>query len=171
VTRAREISIPSTPTPLVLLNSTTFSTVSSVSISNVFDSTYTNYRIMLYALSNSGNQTIRFRCRENTTDKTNDYLSGIFYVRHTTASGTIGAGTSDFLLTSNLGTADVAVANFDLYRTATRCAYTNLSWNPQAGEATFMGGQNTGLTNFTGFTIYPSNTGTITGTVKVYGYK
>jgi hypothetical protein len=168
---ATVFALPAPASGLTLINVTSFTAQSTVSVSNIFDSTYTNYRIMLYGLSSNGNQSIRFRCRENTTDKTSGYESGIYTVAASTANGPLGAGTADFLLTTNLGTADVSVANFDLYRTATKCAYTNLGWNSQAAAATFMGGQNINLTNFTGFTIYPSNTGTITGTVRVYGYQ
>jgi len=41
----------------------------------------------------------------------------------------------------------------------------------QAGAANFQTGHQTGMSNFTGFSIFPSNSGTITGSVRVYGYQ
>ena len=169
MTRTRDVA---TQGGLVLLNNTDFSAVASVSISNIFDNTYIKYRILINVLSSSGNQTLSFRCRENATDKTTGYFAGTFEVSYAAATAAIANnGGSAFLVTQNLGTNDMALSNLDIYRTATKCAFSGTGWNPQASRANFMGGEQTGMTNFTGFTIFPSNTGTITGNIKVYGYK
>ena len=170
MTRARDIA---TQGGLVLLNNTSFSAVSSVSISNVFDSTYSTYRVLISLIASAGNQTLSFRCRENVTDKTSaDYYAGTFTVNYlgTTAAIANNGGTA-FLVTTNLGTTDPSIATIDLYRTASKCAFSSTGLNPQSLAANFQAGSQVNMTNFTGFSFFPTNTGTITGSVKVYGYK
>ena len=169
MTRTRDIA---TQGGLVLLNNTSFSAVSSVSISNVFDSTYSNYRIAISLITSSANQTISFRCRENATDKATDYLGGTFTVSYLAATAATGNnGGTAFLIATNMNTDNPSIATLDIYRTATKCTYSSIGWNGQAATANFQAGQQVNMTNFTGFSFFPSNTGTMTGSVKVYGYK
>jgi hypothetical protein len=158
---------------LTLLNATTFSASSAVNISNVFSNTYPTYRILISLLASAGNQTLSFRCRENVTDKTSaDYFAGTFTVNYlgTTAAIANNGGTA-FYVTTNLGTADPSIATIDLYRTASKCAFSSTGINPQSLAANFQAGSQVNMSNFTGFSIFPTNTGTITGSVRVYGYQ
>ena len=123
-------------------------------------------------LASAGNQSLSFRCREDATDKATDYLGGTGTVNFLgTTGGVANNGGTAFLVTTNLGTADPSIATLDIYRTATKCTMSSTGWNPQAAAANFQAGHQTTMSNFTGFSIFPTNSGTITGSVKVYGYK
>ena len=169
---ATVFALPAPASGLTLINATNFTAQSSVSASNIFDSTYSTYRILINLLPSAGNQSLSFRCRENVTDKTTNYNGGISKVNYLgTASTTAMNSANAFFVMTNLGTDDPAIATIDLYRTATKCQYSSTGINPQDLNANFQAGSNVNMTNFTGFTIFPSNTGTITGFVKVYGYQ
>ena len=157
---------------LTLLNATTFTASSAVNISNVFSSTYSSYRVLISLVASAGNQTLSFRCRENVTDKATDYVAGTGTVNYLGTTGGLATnGATAFAIMTNLGTADPNIATMDLYRTATKCTMSSTGWNNQASAANFQAGTNTQMTNFTGFSIFPTNSGTITGSVKVYGYQ
>lgn len=157
---------------LTLLNATNVTAQSTASISNVFNSSYSRYRILVSLIASSGNQTLLFRCRENTTDKATDYIAGQFEANYlgATNANVNNSGTS-FQIATNVNTSDPAIASWDIYRTATRCSMLGQGWNYQGAKAYFTAGQNANMTNFTGFSIFVGNTGTMTGSIAVYGYQ
>lgn len=169
---ATVFALPAPASGLTLINATTFSAQSAVNISNIFSSTYSSYRVLISLVASSGNQSLSFRCRENVTDKTANYYAGTGTVNYAgTTGGIANDNTSAFLVMTNLGTANPNIATLDIYRTTTNCIYSSTGWNQQASAANYQAGTNNNLTNFTGFSIFPTNTGTITGSVRVYGYQ
>jgi hypothetical protein len=162
---------PVSTTGLVLVSSSTFSAQSTVSFNNVFSSAYDNYRVTVN-LTPSTAADISFRFRTSGTDNTAaSYNRQIVYGGYnntTTANGASGAtaffisyaSTTSINLTNSL---DVMNPNLSA-----------ISWVSGFYTANNSGGltvNNFGTTTvFDGFTIYPT-AGTITGTIKVYGYK
>ena len=155
---------------LVWLNTTSFSAVSSQSISDVFSSTYTNY-LLVFNGSTSGGSSVWMRLRVSGTD-----ASGSNYtyqgLRGATSTADAFTGTSTaFLMTSN-----ASIANK---------FFTATVFKPNVAEPTFLisntvedvpvtsqiGNYHSLSTAYTGFTLIPITTGTITGTVSVYGIK
>ena len=67
MTRARDVA---TQGGLVLISSTDFSAVASMSINNAFSSTYQNYKVLIYA-DPSADVNIDFRFRASGTDNSN----------------------------------------------------------------------------------------------------
>jgi hypothetical protein len=152
----------------------TFSGVASVSLNGVFSSTYDNYKIILDVVS-SGSTALNTRLRvsgaDNSTSNYNVQYAG--FSNTTTTAGRIATGTS---------------WNINGGQNVSRCFYEFTMTNPFATQLTqsfinmsldyngtgiVTGLQSLGFaatTSFTGLTFYPSS-GTITGTVRVYGYK
>jgi hypothetical protein len=156
-------------TGLVLINTTSFTSVGSQSLNNVFTSSFKNYRIFINA-KHASDADITIRLRASGTDLTsNNYLEGRYYIGSTSslAAGSSNNTTSTSWSTTSLGTwagqiiMDIA--------------------NPQATEVTTAQTQGAGrffitlghslnniTTSYDGFTIVSN--GTMTGSVSVYGY-
>ena len=159
---------------LVLLNTTSFSGVSSQSINDVFSATYDNYRIIFSSnISTGNNNQLRVRMRVAGSDNsTSNYFFAGFQLNSNASTGVAFSGetqTSGQLLILDtgvrmMGSMDV-LSPFLSQKTiitglGQRVANHNMTMNFVEVELT---------TSFTGFTIFP-NTGTITGEVSVYGY-
>ena len=153
----------------------TFTGASSISINDVFSSTYENYRILLKVTSGSTNIGVRLRWRVSGSDASgaSDYRNVV--------SGNASSGSSQNS-TALLSYVDVGGAN-----STDGCITDFVVRNPNVAEKTFsisMGtyaysityyniltsGVHLLSTAYTGFTLL-TDTGTMTGTVSVYGYK
>ena len=148
-----------------------FSAATSVSLNDVFSTTYRNYRIVLdFNSSGTGAVTFRFRVSGADNSAANySYQAGD--ISSTTFSGGRGTGQTS----SNFGNYDsggLTSFTIDVFN-----PFETLRTNVQATNFFATGGatvgwfytQFTATTSFTGFTLLP-NTGNITGTVSVYGY-
>jgi hypothetical protein len=164
-------SSPSTGA-LTLLKKETFSGVSSVSIGSnttpLFSSTYDNYYINFIGTA-SGNAGLFFRVRANTTDASTNYTRQEFKVVNTTQySGSASSQTSGYF--GNVLTTHSAN---DLYLYSPFLAKPTLAWCNQSGaagdEIAIQNTRHTDSTSYNGITILPSS-GTITGTLLIYGY-
>ena len=159
----------------VLLNTTTFSAVSSQSVNDVFSSSYAYYRLYFTLTANSGtNAAIKLAMRVSGTDTqmTSEYIEhyatgltgvestfgstgGIFVKIHTTY-GSFCKGVMDII---DPNTASVQTNSFGRF----------FGVNSAGQPLQYISTQYTeGTTQFTGFTITPS-TGTMSGTLRVYG--
>ena len=161
---------------LVHINTTTFSAVSSVSVDDCFSATYDNYAIYFATLSNSVSNDIRLRWRVAGADNSTANYRYMSQQNGTNASAlAVGATGATFIrigyfttgrrnlltgvdvltpfLSNQTGTFNSAVDE------STPTAYATITTSVFAAD-----------TSFDGFTIYPTS-GTITGTIRVYGYK
>lgn len=153
---------------LVLLNTTSFSAVASQSINDVFSTTYNNYKIVIYTSADS-DRDMQLRLRVSGSD--NSTASSYNWHRQASFSGTA-------LL------ADRTDTYWNIGASATAAKFPQIIelGNPFIAEPTgitavggrhtlsqFMTGYHNQSTSYTGFTLFP-NTGTITGSVSVYGY-
>jgi hypothetical protein len=176
VTRAREIASQG---GLVLLNTTTFSAQSSVSIDNVFSSTYQNYKIMCNQIpSTASDMNIRMRV-SGADDSTSNYkFAAIGYNSNITSYSDYGAAVNtwqDIARTFTAATQGIFV--FDvLYPNETKPTIIsgktttyNTASSGIISDVNYTGWHNVS-TAYTGFTMIPT-AGTTTGTIKVYGYK
>jgi hypothetical protein len=163
---------PSTP-GLTLINTTSFSAVSSQSVNDVFSATYNNYKIFVNITSASTSDNFRLRLRVSGTDNSssNYVISGV--VRYTdngeVAQGS--TGTTSFQLGrfhTTGGWAESLIIN--PFETLETKYYARGTRRPTgSAEAEWSGGNTTVTTSYTGFTVL-ANSGNITGTVSVYGY-
>ena len=127
---------------------------------------------MFDCISSYANQIIALRFRENVTDKATGYQGGIGEVAYNAATTFTGmSGATYFHVMTNINITHYSVTSLDLYRSATAGIITGTGYNTQGSKANFISGNQQSMTNFTGFSLFPANTGTITGSVKVYGYQ
>ena len=160
---------------LVLLNTTSFSAVSSQSINDVFSATYKNYLVQFVGTqSTSAGFTMRLRVSgaDNTNSTYNN--AGVTYLSNNSTT-TFGAENATSFNLSG-GFTRTGNYNFDFFEPFST-QYTAYLLNAVTSD----GGANTearrnmssgffeATTSFTGFTLITAS-GTITGDVRVYGY-
>ena len=155
---------------LVLVNSTSFSAVSTQSFDNVFTSTYLSYKI-IGQVTASTTGLLSFRMRASGTDNSStDYAYsqyGAGSANQSSQSVAIFSATTS----NRLCTFDATMQQPELNdETFYQCLSSN-----EIGTDNFLGyGWNGGVdisTRYDGFTLIPSGGGTISGTVKIYGLK
>ena len=162
---------------LVLLNTTSFTAVSSQAINTVFSSAYENYRIILRINSSSTAMSHTMRMRSGVTNDTgaNYYTAGAFqYVNSATLSGDNVNGGTAFPLGGGTSSATPNVASFielssPFLAVRTTFHKSQVAENSTAGYTSQLTGFHSLQTSYDGFEIIAS-TGTITGKVAVYGY-
>ena len=175
MTRARDVASQG---GLVLISSSAFTTQASISFNNAFNSTYDNYKIVFHATANSASGTLQMRLRLAGTDTSTNYRSERLIGTDTTTQAYPNtSGTDDFCIGNvHVSGSGTTIANLDIYSPA--IARTTLvegsgglteGANPNQVQYNYYGLQ-TDATAFDGFTILPS-AGTITGTIKIYGYR
>ena len=153
---------------LVLLNTTTFSGVSSQSVNDVFSATYESYRLV-FNYSGTINTTARLKFRVAGADNsTNNYYTQTATLSGTSVTASLdGATTTGILIGNHVGAP--MLSSYDLGNvfatqktqiTGMRAVDSNCELKNGVFDAT---------TSFTGFTIIPAS-GNITGSVSVYGY-
>lgn len=155
----------------------TFSGVSSITLNNIFSSTYENYKIVINITGVSTQMDVLMRLNNNGTDNTSAVYSrgGVYNYINSTPTALAGVGATSWPLGYvNSGTGSKNAFSIDMYRPNVVAETTALNtgvWNNNVTFAGFFVGYlHDSASSFTGFTMYP-NTGTISsGTIRVYGY-
>jgi hypothetical protein len=153
-----------------------FSAASTVSLNGVFNSTYDNYRVIFNLIGVSTSNTIGMKYRVNNTDtSTLYYAQGTAVVNGSTASASSNTNTAsiDILPSLDSGSAGISFAiiefinpfpvstnKYNFQTLEGRAGYTSRSGSGTIAEAN---------KSYDGFTLLTS-TGTMTGSVSVYGY-
>jgi hypothetical protein len=154
---------------LVHINTTSFSAVSSVSLNDVFTSTYDNYRIVVSSAFSS-DQSLRARLRLSGTD-----ASGTtYYYQRVTGSGSTAASTGE----SSIGhfyfgdcSGNLSAWSIDMFNPAKASETQTLTLNVRGNNSIqTVSGVHTTATAYDGITFFPTS-GTMTGTIRVYGYQ
>ncbi len=163
----------STAGGLVHINTTTFSAVSSVSLNTVFTSTYENYLIQMVVSASSVDGSIsQLRLRAAGTDAATNYFHSTSrtYWSGSLAFYTSGNPATIYYINENSSNAiNMATIQFFTPNLVTKTAMTHTAI--RAGQAAEFGGCSHGTAAaYDGFSI-SANSGTITGTIRVYGYK
>jgi hypothetical protein len=159
------------------LGTVTFSGCSSLALNGIFSSTYDNYRIVVSNLTHSaGGVGINMRLRKNGTDNTS-----VSYIRqYIDANGsTIAAGRpgtdSIWLVLLPATTSVNGFSEMTIFNPNNATVATSISGGfPYNGTTLVMqpyyGIHNvTSSADFDGFNLIP-NSGTMSGTISVYGY-
>jgi hypothetical protein len=163
-----------TPPGLNFISKTTFSASSGISLNDIFSATYENYKIMINVESASVNGVgLRTRFRVSGADNTtNNYAYGGYYVGALDVEGAsfLGSTTNtSFDFGGNMNSTYGGGMEHTIYSPfvtkATKFLATGVGYRQLTGGGGFRG-----TTSFTGYTITP-NSGTITGSVTVYGMK
>lgn len=164
-------STPATVSGWTKITSSTFSAQTSVSINNCFTSTYVNYRVLLNFTSSATNS-LYLRFRSSGSDNTaNSYTGGWQYqfMSNSGATSAVG-GLATYLylqdtVTGNIGHAS-SIDIFNPQATDRTRILNNAVWTSYFSNGA---GYFDNTTSFDGLTIYPTS-GTITGTISIYGY-
>lgn len=149
----------------------TFTAVNSISLNGVFTSSYENYRITYRALS-SANVVLFCRLRASGSDNTTTSSYVVQLVRSIGTSVTAINPTNTYWDSfGGSNTAYGCTASYDIFRPQLAAATTFLGqFFDGTNYIAANSGYHTQATAYDGFTLYPSS-GTITGTIRVYGYK
>ncbi len=160
---------------LVHINTTTFSAVSSVSLNNCFTSAYDNYAILFSNCTITTSGYLLFRLRVGGVDNsTSNYR---FSQVNGSSAGVASAGGSAGDTSARIcfwnGGGYNSVNNFQINSPAIT-SHTSYSTTSMETGATVFASTTSGAfnatTQFDGLTIFPAS-GTMSGTVRVYGYK
>jgi hypothetical protein len=165
-------SLGSEPT-LVHLYSSTFSTVASHSVDNVFSSTYTNYKIVVNVTAASiDDDLLRIRVRASgsdlitTTYESGQYLTG---VRASIAPANVDSNASTGNTPGWLGTTVGFGAEILIQDPFTETR-TKISTRGAGNSLHFTGSVVNNAVSYDGFSVL-CNSGTITGKVSLYGIR
>lgn len=158
-------------TGLILLNTTSFTTQSSVSLANsTFNSNYTNYVIYFnWAMSSGSAINMRFRASGTDATSADYYFAGISTVHSSaTISSQRGSAATAISSSANMSTSRNAlkVELLDPQNTNPSKAFFNLA--TAGGYYETFGGVLSNNNQYDAVTFYPTS-GTITGTYSVFG--
>jgi hypothetical protein len=149
-------------------NTVGFSGVNSISLNGCFTTAYDNYRIIIRYIGSTGlDIALRLRVGGADASGASDYTRQNFFAFSTTVGADTSAGSSH-----NVGTANTTngVSAIELLGPANAVAtFFNVNAGRSDSIRTLTGFHNQ-ATAYDGFTIIP-NTGTITGSITVYGYR
>ena len=169
------VQVPSASAGLIPISSTTFSNVASHSVNNCFSATYLNYYIVYEAVSTTGSQLgLQLRVGGVTATAT-DYQFATVSFNSNSSTGSFGDRTTSSpymnlgeVTSSNKSNGFATIFN-PFGAEVTRMLQSSVIFNTNA--FTKMSGNTHSLaTSYDGLTLL-SNTGNITGYIRVYGVK
>jgi hypothetical protein len=155
---------------LTLINTTTFTTSTAVSIDSLFSSTYDNYQIVFTTTTTSAGVDLFLKLRSGGADNSsNDYFTQVSYLQTGTLTNLAGTTTTGFFIGASANVIITSVINL---------SNPNLATSTKSGVFSTMGGTNQrytfggfykqNATAFTGLSILPSG-GNVTGSISIYG--
>lgn len=163
---------------LVFINKTDYSSANSVSLNNVFTSTYDNYRVILVDNGSAGGTvTFSLRLRVSGSDTNTNYQSQKISAVSTTLSASKNDLGNDEIFLGDGGSStfpksplifDITTPNIASSTSVMGSAYLSRDVSTSNPLFQIVSGQHTASTSFDGFTIILGNTST--GSVYVYGY-
>jgi hypothetical protein len=155
---------------LVFIQKGSFTSSTSVNVSNCFSSTYDNYRILVKVSGTSPtNGEVRLRMRSGGSDNTaSSYNYQRLYAQTTSVGGSSATNQSSSILGSwNVDLSQIATDMFSPFK-AENTGFMSVSSYNQTHIDNFSGAHKV-ASSFDGFTMFP-DAGNITGEVWVYGY-
>jgi hypothetical protein len=174
---------PATAGGLVFISSTTITAATSTTISNIFTSTYNDYKMLITLRGSSDSNKLRMTLTTGGTPVTTGYAAGNFIGDYSAGSPTTlsygYAGSARFELgyiPNNTGNPTInANIQLDVFgpeasqRTALNGLTTSV-WSGAANAGGMIIGFLDSLTSYDGVQITNSSGTNMTGTVVVYGY-
>lgn len=169
-TTVLELPTDSIKPGLVLVATQSFTAASTVSVDNCFTSTYDNYRIVSELVGSAGAVQVNVRYRAASVDAaTANYNSVRTELNGGASQDALGATSAAIGVTISGG---YMYGSFDIHSpVATRpTGLTGLSYRWDNSSAQVATAVFTLTSQFDGLTVYPDS-GTITGSLSVYGYR
>lgn len=168
------------PAGLTLVASTTFSAAASLSINSCFTTKYDSYKIIVsnYTFTDAGQVDVSLRYRVSGGDiSTSNYFAQYMRVYGTGATAAGGVSASNIFTLGAKSTGNTGNIVLDIQNPALSKATTGIytAHNYQSDIATYIVSNGAltfnATTVFDGFTLLKSGAGTMSGDVKVYGYR
>lgn len=162
---------------LVLVKTQTVgSAVSSVTVSDCFNSTYDNYRIIYSGGVASQDTGIGVQLAPTSVTNYNSlYYGAVSRVDASVVASLIAINNQSYWLYGGMASTDTALAEFELFTPfLSKFTLIRLSWiDTRTSNAWGTGtGVHRVASSFSGITLIPTNGGTFTGgTIRVYGYR
>jgi hypothetical protein len=159
---------------MVHINTTTFSSVANVQINNVFSSDYDNYKIVFSNLTSSAGQTLSFQMSNGGTPvTTSTYGSQRLAVQSNAVAGVLTSSATSGAL-SVIGTNGLNYVSAEIMHpflaTITKTISTgNYSDVTDPFYIEMQNSRQSGATSFDGIRFLVA--GTMSGTVRIYGYR
>ena len=156
---------------MVLLNTTSFSAVASQSINDVFSATYKNYKIFANINHSTGNTGLALRLRVGGSDNSTASSYTTIQVRGTGSSAIVttpaAANIASVGAISNTLINGIEGAFYSPFE-ATATGFQFNSLNTDGPQIYLNSGNHNQTVSYDGFTLSVAS-GTITGTVRIYG--
>jgi hypothetical protein len=154
---------------MTLINTTSFSAVSSVSVNNVFTSTYDNYYIEVdFSVPSTGGDTA-FKLRSSGTDKSTNYSMTGTTLSGTTVGG-YGTGTTTLFYIALSTATDLHFVRMNVSRPAISGQTAIMADVVGSTDRRYIqSGRQTETATFDGFTFYNVGSNNMAGKIKVFG--
>jgi|688.fasta_scaffold123663_5 hypothetical protein len=159
---------------LTLINTTSFSGVTTVNVNDVFSATYDNYKLKLWFFGASASGALSFRYRVGGADNsTSNYARQYLVAGSTAVSAARESGATSHILNNvqlNYHYADYEIFNpFATNFSTQHCTEYYRADQNQNSEYWVKGNIFQATTSFTGFSLISSGAA-ITGKLQVFGY-
>jgi hypothetical protein len=160
----------------VHLNTTTFSGVSAVNVDSVFTSAYQNYKVVLNFTASSIPAGAGIAWRGRTAGST--IATGIYFSQYVRGTGaTVNAFTGGDAAIGGISSTYPTYVQMEFGLFSPQLAQVTTSMSPNlytdgagGGNVQLIAAWANGTNQFDGINIYPTS-GTITGTVRIYGLR
>jgi len=158
-----------------------FTSASAISLNGCFNETYNSYRVIINAYGTVGSSNLfSMRARVSGSDLTSGYSSGTKYWAVPSAGTSFDVATGptnqvDLAYLPSNSTDGRTTISLDIHNpfTADVTTFTGTGSGTRAGvyiQGSLIVSHISNLNSYTGFTIYPAS-GTIIGSIRVYGYR
>jgi hypothetical protein len=154
---------------MVLLNTTSFSAVSSQQITNIFSATYDNYLILVYGGTGSASVGIGLTLGATNTGYHNKLIYGSYADNTVLGAGNANAASFISAAASAANGISGKITLLNPFLTRETMFFADNTQGLVGGSFVTNGGFLNNTTSYTAFTLTPTS-GTITGSVSVYGY-
>jgi hypothetical protein len=168
---------PITTTGGVLVSNTSFTTSASVIINNCFSSTYDNYKIFLMVSGLSVDGNLQLQLRTGVTTVSSNYETQLLDIYGTTVGAVRNPLATGFRIQSSSTSGFTGIsASVDLINPflSSRTFIMSSAYTGYTAVPTYINlvnGSNSNATSYESLVLSNAGGGTITGTIKVYGYK
>lgn len=152
---------------------TNFTGSSGVEVRNCFSSDYSNYFVQVVYYGSAGSNTqFQYMTGTNTRDQVATYNRFGFYWAAGINNFNQTTLTSDFGINHSATATDTSTIQLNVYspNLATRTMSTSFGYSGDSGLTTFLSFNKATTSQYTGIYFFPT-TGTITGTITVYGLR
>jgi hypothetical protein len=147
----------------------TFTAATSVSVNGCFTATYSNYRIVMSAVSAAGAIDVNMRLRAAGTDASGAATYSRQYLTAFNTTATAGTAATTFWHPFYANTV-AGFAAVELENPATAVTTRFTAFGGAEVGVLITSGYHTAATAYDGFTLYPGSS-SITGTLHIYGYR